>query len=134
VWAMPGFLFGVTAVAGLLQPKSRELIVWGIAGAIWGAASGRFARGMPFQHGFLLGFLGGMSACIVESIGFGPYLANNPAIRDAYGSLGQQFQLAPSLLRLAPVMSGLFLSGVYGCVVGGIALLAARIWWGQRAA
>ena len=134
VWATLGAVIGVATLAGLLQPKSREIAAWCVAAIIWGVAAGRGSRNRPFQHGFLMGFVGGFAAGLLETVFFGTYRAHNPVTDQAYASLSTQFKLADSLLRLSPVASGVFMSGFYGCVVGGLALVAARVERRSRAA
>ena len=134
VWATLGAVIGVATVVGFLQPKSRELMTWAFAAAVWAAAAGRGSRDLPFQHGFLMGFLGGSLAGLLETVFFALYRTNNPMVDRAYASLGGQFNMAESLLRMAPAASGFFISGIFGCAVGGLALVAARLERRQRAA
>lgn len=126
--ALLGVAMGVLSLFGLTR-HGIEPALWlviALLGAFW---IGRRAGAKPFLHGLLAGLGCGALNGLVQAAFFGRYLASNPESAEA-------FSKTPGGLdpRLFVLVFSTVIGIVYGLVVGGLSVLAARMLGGKESA
>jgi hypothetical protein len=118
-----GVLMGVASVLGFTA--GIEGLLWLFIGLICVGAIVWKAPGRSFQHGFLVGLIGGAVAPLVQFLFFSTYIANNPELSARFseipGGLGARY----FVLVLAPII-GLLSGFVLGLACWAAAKMTGR--------
>jgi uncharacterized membrane protein YeaQ/YmgE (transglycosylase-associated protein family) len=114
-----GVVMGLASVSGVTKGIEGWLwlVVWLIC-VVWIARAVATKR---FQHGFMVGFIGGAVAPLIQGLLYSTYTKNNPEMTQQFDRVTQGLPARPFVM-----VSGLIIGLITGLVVGAVTWVAGK--------